>query len=72
MRVHWERHPVSVHHRDPVRLESLILHLRDNHGVRKRSIVMPDREGGGFLFFIYQPCHPQWIMDWMEANQEEE
>lgn len=71
VRVHWKRTPVSVHHPNGDVLESLILHLRNIHGIRKRSIVMEDREGG-FLFFIYQPCDPRWIMAWQESYQEEE
>ncbi len=72
VRVYWKRTPVSVHHPNRDVLESLILHLRNNHGIRKRSIVMPDIDEGGFLFFIYQPCDPRWIMAWQESYQEEE
>jgi len=72
VRVYWKRTPVSVHHPNSVVLESLILYLRNVHGIRKRSIVMPDREEDGFLFFIYQPCDPRWIMAWQESYQEEE
>ena len=31
--------------------------------IKKRSIVMDDRESGGYLFFIYQPCDPRWIIE---------
>ena len=72
VRVYWKRTPVSVHHPTRAVLESLILYLRNVHGVRKRSVVMLDREEGGFLFFIYQPCDPRWIMTWEESYQEEE
>lgn len=71
LRVHWQRTPVSVHHPSKDILESLILYLRNIHGVRKRSIVMPDREQGGFLFFIYQPCDPRWINSWQQTFEEE-
>ena len=72
VRVYWKRTPISVHHPNRRVLESLILYLRNVHGLLKRSIVMLDREEGGFLFFIYQPCDPRWILAWEESYQEEE
>ena len=68
VRVDWDRTPVSVHHAQKEVLESLILHLRNKHGIRKRSLVMEDREDGGFLFFMYQPCNPNWILEFTTAN----
>ena len=44
-------------------LEELILFLKHKYSIKKRSIVMTDRESGGYLFFIYQPCDPRWIME---------
>ena len=62
LRVNWDRTPVSIHHGRKAVLEGLILHLRNKHGVRRRSIVMEDREEGpGYLFFLYQACDPRWI-----------
>ena len=62
LRVKWDRTPVSIHHARKAVLEGLILHLRNKHGVRRRSIVMDDREEGpGYLFFLYQACDPRWI-----------
>ena len=43
IRVAWDRTPVSVHGTKD-ELESLIYHLRENHGFRKHSIIMPDRD----------------------------
>ena len=60
--------PVSVHSDDREELESLIRVLRQQHNLRKRSIVMDDREDGGFLFFIYQVCDPRWIVEFL--NQQ--
>ena len=68
VRVNWDRTPVSVHHEERDVLEELILHLRNSFGVRKRSLVMVDREEGGFLFFLYQPCNPRWILEYEESN----
>lgn len=75
VRVNWDRTPVSVHHPNQAVLEALILHLRNIYGVRKRSLVMKDREGGGYLFFLYQPCNPKWILEFKpvyESHNEEE
>jgi hypothetical protein len=73
LRVNWDRTPVSVHHTRKDVLEALILHLRNSHGVRRRSIVMEDREEGpGFLFFLYQACDPRWIAGFNVANFTEE
>ena len=73
LRVNWDRTPVSVHHTRKDVLEALILFLRNSHGVRRRSIVMEDREEGpGFLFFLYQPCDPRWIASFDVAKLPEE
>ena len=72
VRVNWDRTPVSVHHDNRDFLEHLILHLRNKFGVRKRSLVMEDREEGGFLFFLYQPCNPSWILEFRELDTTEE
>lgn len=73
LRVNWDRNPVSIHHERKQFLEGLILHLRNTHGVRRRSIVMEDREEGpGFLFFLYQACDPRWIAGFDGTHTEEE
>jgi len=46
-----------------------MMHLRNVHNVRKRSIIMPDREEGGFLFFIYQVCDPRWIAEYLNGGR---
>lgn len=66
IRVDWDRQPVSVHSDNAAVLERLILFLRNQHNVKKRSLVMPDREEGGYLFFIYQVCDPRWIGAFLE------
>ena len=71
MWVDWNRTPVSVHGPNMNQLELLILHLRNNHNVRRRSLVMPDREQGGFLFFLYQACNPLWIAEFIDSMEEE-
>ena len=53
VRIDWDRHPVSIHSEDKSELEDLIEYLKTKHSIRKRSIIMDDRESGGFLFFVY-------------------
>ena len=72
MRVNWDRNPVSVHHENKDVLEALILYLRNKFEIRKRSLVMEDREEGGFLFFLYEPCNPRWILEYEELNVDKE
>ena len=69
--VDWNRTPVSVHGNDTDQLELLILHLRNQHNVRRGSLVMADRESGGFLFFIYQACNPLWIAEFLNTLEGE-
>lgn len=66
VRIKWDRHPVSVHSNDRDELENLILFLKSKYSIRKRSLVMDDREDGGFLYFIYQPCDPRWIKEFID------
>ncbi len=66
--VDWDRQPVSVHGDDAVELEALLLHLKNKHDVRKRSLVMSDREHGGHLFFLYQSCDPRWIAQFLKES----
>ena len=68
VRIDWDRHPVSVHSDFKDELERLIVFLKNKYSVRKRSLVMEDRENGGYLFFIYQPCDPRWIAEFITSN----
>ena len=72
VRVNWDRNPVSVHHENNDVLESLILYLRNKFGIRKRSLVIVDREEGGYLFFLYEPCNPRWILEYEDLNDDKE
>ena len=63
MRIAWERTPVSVHG-NREELELILKHLRSKHDIRKHSLIMPDRESDDeAVFFLYQPCDPQWFME---------
>ena len=67
VRINWNRQPVSIHSEFKEELEQLIEFLKSRHSITKRSIVMPDRELGGYLFFVYQPCDPRWITGFYES-----
>ena len=67
VRIDWNRQPVSIHSDNRQELEELIQFLKAKHSIRKRSIIMQDRENGGFLFFIYQPCDPRWIVEFYQS-----
>ena len=66
VRIDWDRHPVSVHCEDKSELENLIEFLKTKYSIRKRSIIMDDRESAGYLFFLYQPCDPRWIAEFYQ------
>ncbi len=70
VRVDWNRSPVSIHHNSIEALQSLLLHLLEQHGITKHSIAMPDREEGGFVAFLYQVCDPAWIVEWQQQMEE--
>ncbi|MEC8242957.1 MAG: hypothetical protein VX023_04470 [Candidatus Thermoplasmatota archaeon] len=67
VRIDWNRQPVSIHSENRQELEELIQFLKAKHSIRKRSIIMQDRENSGFLFFIYQPCDPRWIVEFYQS-----
>ena len=59
IRVDWTQDPVSLHARSADVLNQLFAHLREQHGLKKRSVPMPDRENGGFVAFLYAPIDPR-------------
>ena len=60
---------MSIHHNSIEVLQSLLLYLREQHGITKHSIAMPDREEGGFVAFLYQVCDPAWIVEWQQMEE---
>ncbi len=63
IRVAWDRNPVSVHGTKSD-LELVLNHLREKHGFRKHSLIMPDRENDEeAVFFLYSACDPRWITE---------
>ena len=59
VRVDWTQDPVSLHADSADDLNRLFALLREQHGLKKRSIPMPDRENGGFVAFLYAPIDPR-------------
>ncbi|HJN55049.1 MAG TPA: hypothetical protein QF646_01515 [Candidatus Poseidoniales archaeon] len=52
--------PPVLRHSDAGHLGRVMEGLRDR-GYKRCSIVMPDREGGGFIAFLYQTVPPDVI-----------
>ena len=59
IRVDWTQDPVSLHAETADVLTQLFAILREQHGLKKRSIPMPDHENGGFVAFLYAPIDPR-------------
>ena len=66
IRVDWTQDPVSFHAETADELERLFAHLKRHHGVKKRSIPMPDRENSGFVAFLYAPVDPRVLAQAIE------
>jgi hypothetical protein len=66
IRVDWTQDPVSLHAEFAEELEQLFAHLKQQHGLKKRSIPMPDREHGGFVAFLYAPIDPRVLAQAIE------
>ena len=49
--------PPVLRHSDADHLRSVMKGLGES-GYKRCSIVMPDRDGGGFIAFLYQPIPP--------------
>lgn len=69
VKVNWDRNPVSVHSENSEELNLCINFLRNKHGIRKHSVVMPDRVEGGYVFFLYAPCDPKWIIEFSRNGE---
>ncbi len=61
--VDWGRNPISIKSSNKENLTSLLAFLKKN-GLKKHSIVMSDRESGGFLFFVYGKLEESMIEKW--------
>ena len=65
IRVAWDRTPVSIHGSKD-ELTMLVSHLRNKHGFRKHSIIMPDSEyDEEAVVFLHAACDPRWIAEVM-------
>lgn len=69
VKVNWDRNPVSVHSVDSEPLNHCINYLRNRHGIRKHSVVMPDRIEGGYIFFLYEACDPKWFAEFNSRGE---
>jgi len=51
-------------------VEQFFIWLGEN-GVARRSIPIPDRVGGGWILFIYQPVEKPLLEAWRPSIEEE-
>jgi hypothetical protein len=51
-------------------VEQFFIWLGEN-GVSRRSIPIPDRVGGGWILFIYQPVEKSLLEAWRPSIEEE-
>lgn len=68
IQVDWTRIPISVESNDKSELNDLLNYLKKK-GLRKHSIIMPNRESEGHLFFIYDNINKQDIDAWKEEDR---
>jgi len=66
--VDWGRNPISIKSLNKDELNDLLVFLREN-GLKKHSIIMPDRESGGFLFFVYGKLEESFIEKWKSEGE---
>jgi hypothetical protein len=66
IRVDWTQDPVSLHAEFAEELERLFAYLKRQHGLKKRSIPMPDHENGGYVAFLYAPIDPRVLAQAIE------
>ena len=68
IQVDWDRNPISIRCEDKSKLSILLIFLKEK-GIKKHSIIMPDRENGGFLFFVYGKLEKSIIEKWNSEGE---
>ncbi len=66
--VDWGRIPISIRSDNNSELVKFLKNLNKN-GLKKHSIIMPDRENGGFIFFIYEHMEESILKKWIEKGE---
>ncbi|MAS63316.1 MAG: hypothetical protein CMA34_06655 [Euryarchaeota archaeon] len=66
--IDWARNPIIAKSQDEEKLSEFLIFL-NKYGIKKHSIVMPDRETGGFILFLYQKIDEEIIDKWNEVNE---
>ena len=61
--VDWGRIPISIRSEVNSELSQFLNYLKKK-GLKKHSIIMPDREQGGFIFFIYEKIEENTLEKW--------
>ncbi len=66
--VDWGRIPISIRSKVNCELSQFLNYLKKN-GLKKHSIIMPDREHSGFIFFIYENIEEDTLEKWNKEGE---
>ena len=68
IQIDWARNPISVKSQVRSELDDFLNFLNEL-GIRKHSIIMPDRETKGHILFIYQKVDEEIIEKWKKGRE---
>jgi len=66
--VDWGRIPISIRSENNTELTQFLNYLKKK-GLKKHSIIMPDREHGGFIFFNYEKMEKNILEKWIKEGE---
>ena len=66
--VDWDRIPISIRSGSNTELSEFLNYLKKK-GLKKHSIIMPDREHGGSIFFIYEKLEQNILEKWIKDGE---
>jgi hypothetical protein len=66
--VDWGRIPISIRSEVNSELSQFLNYLKKD-GLKKHSIIMPDREHGGYIFFIYEKIEENTLEKWNKEGE---
>ena len=68
IQVDWGTVPISI--KCPIKDELIqFLSFLNNNGLKKHSIIMPDRESGGFTFLIYESIRKEIVENYIKEGE---
>jgi hypothetical protein len=68
VQVDWARIPINIKSTNKSKLVELLNYLKEK-GLKKHSIIMPNRESGGYLFFIYDNINKKDLDKWITEGE---